>query len=101
MDRHALTQSWATTTRHLKAARDQLLHADYESAVEQYIGQFDECLSCNEFELAFDELDAIGHDLDCGPAFWQELLAAAENMGLARHAARCRLKCRELGDNSS
>ncbi len=51
---------------------------------------YEEWLSHNELELAFDELEGIGQEIDCEQRFWFELLAAALEMSLPKHAERCR-----------
>ena len=86
-----LEESWRSTTRHLESARVHLpldlpAHVEFESLV-----RYEEWLSHNELELAFDELEGIGVEVDCRQStFWSELLAAAEEMSLPKHAERCR-----------
>lgn len=53
---------------------------------------YEDWLSHNELELAFDELEGIGDEIDFSHAFWSEMLAAAENMSLLKHAERCSLR---------
>ena len=40
----------------------------------------------NELELALAELEGLGEVNSCPPRFWRELLSAAQNMGLQKHA---------------
>ena len=79
-EQQRLRESWARTSEYLRSARALL--------PPKGAGQFEEYLAHNELELALDELEAAGEGR---PAeFWRHLLAAAENMGLAEHAARYR-----------
>jgi hypothetical protein len=89
MDRKDLEKSWRKTTRHLKAAREQL-PKEVAGAEEGWsIQQYEEWLAHNELELAFDELEGLGDEHNCGRGFWLEMHAAAENMGLLDKATRC------------
>lgn len=44
----------------------------------------------HELELAFDEWEGLGDENEFGHQFQEALLAAAESLGLAGHAQRCR-----------
>ena len=81
-----LQRSWQVTTQHLETAKQRLgARLSAESLLP-----YEDFLSHNELELAFDELESIGCTVDCEHGFWAELLAAAENMSLQEHADRCR-----------
>jgi hypothetical protein len=87
-----LRESWNVTCSHLERART-LLPSDL--SVDPDVGsleRYHEWMEHNELELAFNELEGLGEINECPQAFWQELLAAAENMQLDRHAQRCRTK---------
>ena len=86
MDRGELEQSWAITRRHLDNALRLLSGLRLPSDLEQY----NEWLDHNELELAFWELEVLGEVKGAPDRFWQELIAAAENMGETEHAERCR-----------
>jgi hypothetical protein len=96
MDRDELIRSWQVTRRHLDTARRQL--PDELPVLEEggSIRDYEDYLSHNELELAFDELECIGHQTRCGEPFWAALLTAAENMALAAHAERCRRQLKGL-----
>ena len=86
-----LEEGWQITLRHLEAARAQL-PLDLPASVKlECLTRYDECLSANELELAFDELEEFGIEVEGRHStFWSELLAAAEEMSLPEHAERCR-----------
>ena len=88
-DKH-LIESWKRTTRHLLAAMDELPAEIPHMDDGWSLARCQEWLDHNELELAFDELEGIGDEMGCSRRFWQELLAAAENMGLDDHSSRCR-----------
>lgn len=84
----SLRESWARTRHHLEAARSELPpRAGVESIVQAHLERLDEWLANNELELALDELASLDPLVECPPAFWQELLLAAENRWLQEHAA--------------
>jgi hypothetical protein len=85
-----LQRSWQITTQHLEAAKHNLPEELPNWVKSGPLLQYEEWLSHNELELAFDELEEIGHEIHCNQVFWSELLAAAENMRLLGHAERCR-----------
>jgi len=80
-------RNWVTTDRCLEAAS-----RDVEA---ERLARYKDLLSDNELELALDELEGIGYEQPRGASYWQNLLAAAENMGLDRHAARYRHRADE------
>lgn len=86
-----IKESWARTLRHLAACRFYLReHLDQESegiwkAAQDYLHH-------NEFELALDEVEALGEKENAPPDFWHELLLAAENMSLSAHVERYHAK---------
>jgi hypothetical protein len=91
-----LEQSWQTTVRHLEAARQQL---PLELPVHLKTGsllRYGEWLSHNELELAFEELEDVGLEVECKQSgFWSEMLAAAEEMSLPKRSERCRQRLTE------
>jgi hypothetical protein len=87
----ALLQSWMVTTGHLKKAR-RLLPLEARESQEESLALFDEYLGHNELELALDELVGLGEKKHCPAGYWQELIAAAENMGLSARAEELRAK---------
>ena len=60
MDRAQLERIWATTAKHLNAARAQLPEAPPPGLDGATISGFDECLRHHEMELALDELEDLG-----------------------------------------
>jgi len=87
MNRADLESSWATTGKHLKAAR-ALLRDDATPGVDgATLKGFEECLQKHEMEFALNELEDLG--LSCHPVadFWRHLMYAAENMELSERAA--------------
>jgi hypothetical protein len=94
MDRRELERSWAMTRRHLDSAFRLLAGRPSPTELEQY----NEYLDHNELELAFTELEALG-DVNRAPdSFWDELIAAAENMGVNEHTERCRKRLSDHRD---
>ena len=87
MDRAELEKNWATSAKHLNAARDQLPDAPAPGAEGATLSGFEECLRHNEMELALDELEDIGLTNELPPEFWRHLMYAADNMGLSDRAA--------------
>lgn len=87
MDRAELERSWATTAKHLNAARAQLPKVPAPGAEGATISGFDECLRHNEMELALDELEDLGLTNAPPPEFWRHLMRAADNMELSDRAA--------------
>ena len=85
-----LPESWEITRRHLERARHLLPHSLREDSEGGSLTAFEEFLSHNEMELAFDELEMIGVGNHCPSAFWREMLSAAESMQLFDQAERCR-----------
>jgi hypothetical protein len=88
MSHKDLERSWVITRQHLNTAKLEL-------PTERLAG-YEDWLSHNELELAFDELEAIGNEATRSKTFWSELLAAAKNMRLQDHADRCRKKLSEM-----
>jgi hypothetical protein len=86
MDRAELERSWATTAKHLNAARNQLPKVLAAGAEGATVSGFEECLRDNELELALDELEDLGLTNAPPPEFWRQLVLAAENMGLSERA---------------
>jgi hypothetical protein len=87
-----LLQSWAVTLRHLAASRfylpENLLNAEAEKAW----AEMQHFLHNNELELALDEAEVLGEIENAPSGYWAELLRAAENMSLKKHAARYKAK---------
>jgi hypothetical protein len=90
MNRDDLKRSWRKTTKHLEAAKRQLPKNVADSQEGWSLQQYEDYLSHNELELAFDELDGLGSENQVGAGFWKELQAAAEIMELREKAARCK-----------
>ena len=59
MDRTELERIWATTAKHLNAARAQLPDVPAPGLDGATLSGFDECLRHNEMELALDELEDL------------------------------------------
>ena len=87
MDRTELERIWATTAKHLNAARAQLPEAPPPGLDGATISGFDECLRHHEMELALDELEDLGLTNASPPDFWRHLILAAESMELSERAA--------------
>ena len=87
MERAELERSWATTAKHLNAARELLPDHSPPGADGATLGGFEECLRHNEMELALDELEDLGLTSKPPPDFWRHLMYAAENMALEDRAA--------------
>jgi hypothetical protein len=87
MDRTELERIWATTAKHLNAARAQLPEVPAPGLDGATISGFDECLRKNEMELALDELEDLGLTNAPPPDFWRHLIFAAETMELWERAA--------------
>ena len=82
--------SWRRTTGLLRDARSHLSEAA-EWICGDEIAEFEAHVSRNELELALDSLEAAIFKSPCEMLRILELLiAAAESMGLERHAARYR-----------
>ena len=90
MNRDELERSWRITRSHLATARSLIPDIIPPSDEGYSLTRYDDWLLHNELELAFDELEGLGEENDFGHEFWKALLAAAENMGLEKHAKRCR-----------
>jgi hypothetical protein len=78
---------WATTAKHLNAARAQLPDVPAPGLDGATVSGFDECLRQNEMELALDELEDLGLTNATPPEFWRHLVSAAESMELSERAA--------------
>jgi hypothetical protein len=90
-----LEQSWRITEQHLEAARQHLLLYLPADVKPESLLNYEEWLSHNELELAFDELEHIGLEVQCKQSgFWSELQAAAEEMTLREHTERCKERLR-------
>jgi hypothetical protein len=89
MDLH---QRWAQTSEHLKAAQALLPPITLEDPEIGTLARLNEWLEHNELELALDELVSLGELNQAELLYWQNLLAAAENMGLTRQSAILRAK---------
>src|SRR5215470_9148245 len=85
-----LQDSWRKTTEFLREIRAHLSEAA-EGVCAHEIAGFEDYLNHNELELALDSLEAAvrkspGESLHV----FELMVSAAENMGLTKHAARCR-----------
>jgi len=87
MDRKELERIWATTAKHLNAARARLPEVPAPGLDGATVSGFDECLRHNEMELALDELEDLGLTNAPPPDFWRHLIFAAESMELSERAA--------------
>ena len=92
MNRAELERSWATTAKHLKAARELLPDNSPPGADGATLDGFQECLRHNEMELALDELEDLGLTSNPPAEFWRNLLHAADNMALEDRAAAYKRK---------
>lgn len=92
MERAELERSWATTARHLNAAREQLPEVPIPGVDGATLSGFEECLRHNEMELALDELEDLGLTNTLAADFWRHMMYAAENMGLSDRAVDFRRK---------
>ena len=86
-EREDLERSWATTGKHLRAARNLLPEVPIAGVDGASVAGFDECVRHNELELALDELEDLGLTNTPPAEFWRELAMAAENMELSDRAA--------------
>ena len=86
-ERSELEKSWATSSKHLRAARDLLRDEAPPGADGATLSGFEECLRQNEMELALDELEDLGLTSAPPAEFWRHLMYAAENIGLGDRAA--------------
>jgi len=80
-------RNWVTTDRYLEAASREV--------EAERLARYTDLLSDNELELALDELEGIGYEAPRSASYWQNLLGAADNMGLDKHAARYRRRADE------
>jgi len=101
MERRQREQSWAVTRGHLDNARHLLPERLRDSDEGWSLERYEEWLAHNELELALEELEGLGDENDAPTAFWAELLAAAENMGLAQHVERCKQRLAGLDLNQA
>jgi hypothetical protein len=79
-----LVKNWKITETLLKRARRALpdIPADHEHECAAHLAQYRKFLEHNEFELALDRLEELGHLVSARGGFWRDLERAAENMGL-------------------
>lgn len=85
-NRADVERSWATTGRHLKAAREMLPDESPPGAHGASLAGFEQCLGLNEMELALDELEDLGLTSAPPADFWRHLMYAADNMALVDRA---------------
>ena len=95
---------WGSIRKALCAARDQLPEKARSPSpggvpvglLHGTVAEFEEFLSHDEFELAWDALAEVAKRSDAGPLCWAHLAEAAGQMGLvakqAEAAARARLR---------
>ena len=76
-----LVKSWKITETLLERAR-RSLPAGHEQEHAARLIQYWEFLEHNEFELALDVLEDVGHRISARGGFWRDLERAAENMGM-------------------
>jgi hypothetical protein len=79
-----LEKSWIITETLLKRARRALPDPSeqHEQEFATLLAQYREFLEHNEFGLALDTLEELGHLMPCRGGFWRDLERAADNMGL-------------------
>jgi hypothetical protein len=82
MQRSDLEHSWSITRRHLSTALGYLPPNPAGGDDGWSLSRYQEWLQHNELELALDELAGLGEANMAPEAFWKELIAAADNMGL-------------------
>jgi len=87
MDRTELERLWATTAKHLNAARAQLPELPAPGLDGATVSGFEECSQQHEMELALDELEDLALTNAPPPDFWRHLILAAESMELSERAA--------------
>jgi hypothetical protein len=88
-----LRESWAVTLRHLAACRYYLPAVLTSPIAIEAERRWNEYLHHNELGLALHEAETMGEELGTPVEFWQELRAAAANMGLEAEAAALAAKC--------
>lgn len=86
MERSDLEHSWSITRSHLTTALTYLPPHPVDGNEGWSLPRYQEWLEHNELELALDELAGLGEANMAPKAFWQELVAAANNMGLKDRA---------------
>ena len=86
MQRRDLERSWSITRSHFSTALSYLPPEPVGGDEGWSLPRYQEWLEHNELELALDELAGLGEANMAPKAFWQELIAAANNMGLKDRA---------------
>ena len=82
-----LRESWAITLRHLAACRYYLPAVLTEPKAIESERAWKGYLHSNELGLALAEAEVMGHEQSAPAEYWNELRAAAANMGLEAEAA--------------
>jgi hypothetical protein len=82
-----LRDSWAITLRHLAACRYYLPEELTTPNAIEAERRWSEYLHHNEWGLALSEAEAMGEEQGAPAEYWDELRAAAVNMGLEAEAA--------------
>ena len=79
-----LQKSWNVTGTLLERARRALPAPteEQERACSSLLAEYKSFFEHNEFGLAFDTLEQLGHLVACRGGSWRDLERAAENMGL-------------------
>jgi hypothetical protein len=76
-----LRKRWMVSRTLLERARRALPDGS-EQAYATRLARYGEFLESNEFEMALDMLEELGHIVLCHGGFWRDLERAAENMEL-------------------
>lgn len=78
----------------LESAR-RALPVEHSPACHALLDQYEQFLEHNEFELALDQLEAIGSLAPCRGGYWRDLERAARVMGLTNRIPELRRKFME------
>ena len=83
-----LRNSWQTTEGYLEEAFKLLPASVSVNPEDGSVAEYKEYITQNEFELALDELEHLGEVNKLSIEYWENLLNAAKEMGLAKHEKR-------------
>ena len=86
--RDELQASWARTCTHLNAAFQVLPESPKDGLCGGSVAAYHDWLSHNELELALDELEMLADANVVPRKYWENLLAAAQEMKLDTHIQR-------------
>ncbi len=85
------------TCSHLSSAASLLPSEPAEGEDGGVVAGYENLAEKNELEQALDELIDVGYANTVPIGFWQELLAAADHMGLARQVAELTAHIKSFG----